>query len=148
MLSQTRAYVRRHLLALTALFIALGGVAVAGPKLAADGSNTVVRKKTVTLPQTCQSSFGTTFCTGPKTTVTARCRRGEHATGGGYVGVSEGGADINAPRRNATIQGVDRPTPARGTPKGWTVVVQASGSNPGTTTPRPQKFTVYAVCQS
>ena len=98
-----------------------------------------IRKKTVTLSQTCQSIGATTICNGPLTKVAAKCRRGERAVGGGYDGTDE-------PTRQGTPQGMNRPQPATGTPRAWVATVRAFGQSQTATPPAPAKFTVYAIC--
>ena len=158
MLSTLQSYLRRHHIGLLALFVALGGVAYAaegpgressGPSARAAGGvpDLVVRKKTVTLSQTCQSNgFGGFNCNGPLRTVTARCRRGERAVSGGYAGTDVTTMQVGGTARQGTPQNVDRPQPARGAPRGWTVTARPFTTYSGPVGPPPPRFTVYAVC--
>lgn len=110
------------------------------------GARVFVRSKTVTFAQTCQDSGMGRNCVSPRTTVTASCAPGERAVGGGYEGTKEG--TFNPPYRQTFVEGVDRPEPSNGTPRGWTVVAGGSATSTTTADPFAPVFTVYAVCVS
>lgn len=88
-----------------------------------------------------------TFCTYAATEIVAKCKKGEHATGGGLTGTEEGSGNITSgPRRFAGEGTYSRPDPVKGTPTGWAIEVNGSTSNTGAAQPPAPTATVYAVC--
>lgn len=159
MLSRLSSRLRRPspamLLACVALVVALGGVGYAATKLPknsvgskqlkkhavtpskvssatlkrfrgrrgkAGAKKVTVRSTNLTFDYSCSGSGSSYSCTAPPSSATAHCAAGERATGGGY-GKSNDGQPVTVTE--------DTPTPANGTPTGWTV----SGSVPMASSP-------------
>jgi hypothetical protein len=134
---------RSTVISCIALFFAVGGLSYA----ASEGHKAKVatRSKTVVLADpTCTAVGSTTFCNYPPTQVTASCKKGEHAVGGGYQGAQSG----NPTGSSYSFSGVgsfNRPEPVKGTPTGWSAEAVGNASSPDLPAPT---FTVYAVCSS
>lgn len=125
-----------------AIVIALAAVvfAAAGVAGAASSGSTKVRTANLRARYTqCTPLYASTKynCTGPASTTTAHCKKGEHATGGGYG------------KKNGTGPSLieSRPSPVSGTPTGWTV--STSGSFAGSNGPAraDDLYPIYVVCQ-
>ena len=121
-----------------------------------DGAGDVtVRSATEPLQVTsCADSFGDRQCHA-QGYVTAKCRAGERATGGGWEPVSTpfpGGA--GNPGEVMTTSSLDPdggelPSSLGGTPNGWSVgAVGVSYRRQSTVDPPPPTFTVFVVCAS
>jgi hypothetical protein len=132
------------LIACLALFLALGGLSYAASK-GHHKNDVTTRSATVQLANpTCTTVGTTTFCTYPAAPVTAKCKKGEHAVGGGYEG-SQSGAPTSSDYSFSGVGSFNRPDPVKGTPTGWSAEGVGSTSSPDLPAP---SFTVYAVCSS
>jgi hypothetical protein len=79
----------------------------------------------------------TYVCNAPGGSATANCNAGERATGGGYGNTSDAGSPA--------VQ-ESGPTPATGTPTGWTVTTAASAVQSTTATHADTAIPVRVVC--
>jgi hypothetical protein len=131
-------------IACVALFLALGGLSYAASK-GHHKSKITTRSTTVLLANpTCTTIGSTSFCNYPATPVTASCKKGEHAVGGGYQG-SNSGTPSSSQYSFSGVGSFNRPDPIDGTPTGWSA--EGVGNTSGPDSP-PPSFTVYAVCSS
>ena len=96
-----------------------------------------VRRTVATLHYTCTfNSFTSNYnCNAPAHEVTAHCRSGERATGGGY---GQG--------TNSTFANYSYPSPTTGTPTGWSSQVGGFITNSSTPTQPDGHVPIYAVC--
>ena len=122
----------------------------------------VVRKRTTTVPLTCQDQefgpgFFQRFCSG-EATIKASCKNRESLVSGGYRLPANTppapGQPIGTPMtQSAAGVSADRPAPASKTPNGWAVQAQGFGSSSANSqaalqTPPDPEVTVYAVCNA
>jgi hypothetical protein len=123
--------------ALVAVVLAAGGIA------AASSSSTKVRTATFTVhyksPCPASGISGYYNCSAPPVTKTVHCNKGEHATGGGYGKTNDGTASGFV---------AFRPSPASGTPTGWTFSTPAMIASTTSTSHADTKLPIYVVCES
>jgi hypothetical protein len=131
-------------IACLALFLALGGLSYAASR-GHHKTKVTTRSATVQLANpTCTAVGSSSFCSYSATPVTAKCKQGEHAVGGGYEG-SQSGAPTSSQYSFSGVGSFDRPDPVEGTPTGWSAEGVGTTSSPDLP---PPSFTVYAVCSS
>ncbi len=124
--------------AIVAVVLAAGGIAAA-----ASSSSTKVRTATFTVhyKSPCPAGYVSGYynCSAAPVTKTVPCHKGEHATGGGYGRTNDG-----------TGSGfvVFRPSPASGTPTGWTFATPAAIASSKSPSHADTKLSIYVVCQS
>ena len=121
------------LVAIAAMVMATAGIASAG------GTKTTVRTAVLTIEYSnCSSLFSGLYSCTASGAASAKCKRGERATGGGYSKPNDTQVDV--------IQSA--PKPAKGTPAGWSVEVLSSGVGRDSATPAPSKMPIHVVCST